>query len=399
MADYPTQGTKPWDEPLKAYIDDQDALKADETDLVAHTGDTDNPHSVTKTQVGLGNADNTSDVDKPVSTAVQEALDDKLGSDGGDVTGILNFPTENFDISNPPIRFKAPDTSDAASSKGNIIEWGGMMTGGDVLPYGIATQAYKDNPAATFVVPGAAGTPIYRKWAWAVTHYDSPISTGEDVHQHMNFETVKADWITAITRFQISFGEDIALVSFPNSNVKFYPDYNLQVGSDAAGAYIKHDTANSKIAISGNTPWNFIGSGGMRIGSSGAPAGRLHVERSDDANVLVLRNTLGSAPGAAILLIENGTAGATAIQTGLSAEGTKRFSMNTSGRMEWGSGSATRDVALYRKAADQLATDDTLFLGNQSAPATPTAGGVIYVESGALKYKGSSGTVTTLGAA
>ena len=34
-----------------------------------------------------------------------------------------------------------------------------------------------------------------------------------------------------------------------------------------------------------------------------------------------------------------------------------------------------------------------------SVPGTPSGGGVLYVESGALKYKGSSGTVTTLGAA
>lgn len=34
-----------------------------------------------------------------------------------------------------------------------------------------------------------------------------------------------------------------------------------------------------------------------------------------------------------------------------------------------------------------------------SVPGTPTGGGVLYVESGALKYKGSSGTVTILGAA
>ncbi|MDJ0631055.1 MAG: hypothetical protein QNJ44_22545 [Rhodobacter sp.] len=39
------------------------------TDLAAHEADTANPHSVTKAQVGLGNADNTSDADKPVSTA------------------------------------------------------------------------------------------------------------------------------------------------------------------------------------------------------------------------------------------------------------------------------------------------------------------------------------------
>ncbi len=42
----------------------------------------------------------------------------------------------------------------------------------------------------------------------------------------------------------------------------------------------------------------------------------------------------------------------------------------------------------------------SVFVANVSAaPATPTGGGVLYVQSGALKYKGSSGTVTTLGAA
>ena len=33
-----------------------------------------NPHNVTKSQVGLGNVDNTSDMDKPVSTAQAEAI-------------------------------------------------------------------------------------------------------------------------------------------------------------------------------------------------------------------------------------------------------------------------------------------------------------------------------------
>lgn len=45
--------------------------------LDAHEADTANPHSVTKAQVGLGNADNTSDANKPVSAATQIALDNK----------------------------------------------------------------------------------------------------------------------------------------------------------------------------------------------------------------------------------------------------------------------------------------------------------------------------------
>lgn len=59
-------------------------LKADGATLVslvdsiqAHASNTSNPHQVTKTQVGLGNVDNTSDANKPVSTAMQTALDAK----------------------------------------------------------------------------------------------------------------------------------------------------------------------------------------------------------------------------------------------------------------------------------------------------------------------------------
>lgn len=47
------------------------------TTLTSHTGNTSNPHGVTKAQVGLGNVDNTADSAKPVSTAQQTALDTK----------------------------------------------------------------------------------------------------------------------------------------------------------------------------------------------------------------------------------------------------------------------------------------------------------------------------------
>ena len=40
-----------------------------------HSVNKENPHNVTKKQVGLGNVDNTSDKDKPVSTAQKEAIE------------------------------------------------------------------------------------------------------------------------------------------------------------------------------------------------------------------------------------------------------------------------------------------------------------------------------------
>jgi len=50
------------------------------TNLINHLSNTSNPHNTTKTQVGLGNVDNTSDANKPVSTAQQTALDLKENS-------------------------------------------------------------------------------------------------------------------------------------------------------------------------------------------------------------------------------------------------------------------------------------------------------------------------------
>lgn len=58
-----------------------------QNNLNAHIADKSNPHEVTKQQVGLGNVDNTSDMNKPVSTAqasaigaVQSNLDDEISN-------------------------------------------------------------------------------------------------------------------------------------------------------------------------------------------------------------------------------------------------------------------------------------------------------------------------------
>lgn len=62
------------DLPIPNSVQDELDQKTDTTDFDAHINDTANPHEVTKAQVGLGNADNTSDVNKPVSTAQAAAI-------------------------------------------------------------------------------------------------------------------------------------------------------------------------------------------------------------------------------------------------------------------------------------------------------------------------------------
>ena len=72
-----------------AYVEISPSLALGETSASAYRGDrgkiaydhsqltSGNPHNVTKSDVGLSNCDNTSDANKPISTATQTALNDK----------------------------------------------------------------------------------------------------------------------------------------------------------------------------------------------------------------------------------------------------------------------------------------------------------------------------------
>lgn len=54
-----------------------------QTNLETHINNKSNPHEVTKDQVGLGNVDNTSDANKPISNATQTALNGKFSATDG----------------------------------------------------------------------------------------------------------------------------------------------------------------------------------------------------------------------------------------------------------------------------------------------------------------------------
>lgn len=80
---------------LKTYIDE--AVGNPDTDLTAletkinqHIANKSNPHAVTKAQVGLGNVNNTSDANKPVSTAQAAAIADAKAAGTAAQTSINN---------------------------------------------------------------------------------------------------------------------------------------------------------------------------------------------------------------------------------------------------------------------------------------------------------------------
>lgn len=73
----------------------QAALDTLNDSLNAHITDKTNPHSVNKAQVGLGNVDNTSDENKPISNATQNALDSKVDKVTGKSLSSNDFTDED----------------------------------------------------------------------------------------------------------------------------------------------------------------------------------------------------------------------------------------------------------------------------------------------------------------
>ena len=88
---------------VEKLISDETATRAQADTNVnnkvdSHIGNKSNPHAVTKAQVGLGNVNNTSDADKPVSTAQATAIADAKAAGTNAQT---NLTTHMQNMSNP----------------------------------------------------------------------------------------------------------------------------------------------------------------------------------------------------------------------------------------------------------------------------------------------------------
>ena len=68
---------------LKSQAEIDTTINNVQNNLTTHINNKANPHQVTKEQVGLSNVDNTSDANKPISTATQNALNDKFSATDG----------------------------------------------------------------------------------------------------------------------------------------------------------------------------------------------------------------------------------------------------------------------------------------------------------------------------
>ena len=480
MADYPTQGTKPWDEPLKAYIDDQDASKANEADLVEHIEDVSNPHAVTKAQLGLANVDNTADVSKPVSTAqaaavavVQADIDNHEAntSNPHSVTktqvGLSN--ADNTSDANKPV-----STAQAAADNLRVLKAGDTMTGdlliqssnvgggnttdsterldlqtyqravnpnhfGEVIRIGLKANdakgmiAWRDEYTPTGVV-----TP--RSVAWAGAHGLS--NDGLSWHNHWSVE-VPDETGALQTQFEIPFSPWDTVNGYGITSAQAYVR-SVAKHLFATGAYAEGSAGNNRdigfltgirsLDLTG-ARWvlraNSTAESGSNVGSDfqlvsytdagASPTSRLFVRRSNgQIGIAGQTNPQGDlhvgGSGTHTLLLDRaattnfatvawGTAAAQIWAGQLRNDSTNDFHLrnvsdgNTAILLE--KRATAPNISLLSATKSYGGGVGVLFVTNAStAPTTnPTGGGLLYVEAGALKYRGTSGTVTTLGAA
>ena len=116
--------------------------KANEAELSGHISDTSNPHNVTKEQLGLENVDNTSDIDKPISTAIQEALDGKAPTKHSSTTnayGVGNASNYGH------LKLSDSTTSTSSTSSGIAATPKAVKTISDTLSTVISDRQAADN--------------------------------------------------------------------------------------------------------------------------------------------------------------------------------------------------------------------------------------------------------------
>jgi hypothetical protein len=152
--------------------------------ITAHTANTSNPHGVTKAQVGLSNVDNTSDANKPVSTAQQTALDAKVNLSLVDAKGDLVVATGDNALTRLAVGTNGHVlTADSAQASG--VKWAAAAGGGGGIVAIRQQYVTSGNPT----IPSTGG-------AWQnLTGFQMaiPASVGDYVSIEASFLTAPSD--------------------------------------------------------------------------------------------------------------------------------------------------------------------------------------------------------------
>jgi hypothetical protein len=129
---------------------------------------------LTKTDVGLGNVDNTTDLGKPISTATQTALNGKLSLSGGAMTGALDLQTPTTDWNAVPKNYVDSGLSSAQTQlNGKVAKAGDTMTGN--LSFSVNNTGVNFAGGARIYDSGATATVMLANNAFRVYNLDGSV--------------------------------------------------------------------------------------------------------------------------------------------------------------------------------------------------------------------------------
>ncbi|MBA5222214.1 hypothetical protein [Streptomyces griseoaurantiacus] len=178
---------------------------------------------------------------------------------------------------------------------------------------------------------------------------------------------------------------------------------DINVATDLNGNYDKLDTFVGTTVCTSSTRPNAPYSGqsiyetdtGRFLVSNGTSPASGSWKDPLTATNSTLSSSGGTVTVPARLLSQRTSSTSTALDVQVSGDSVARFNVNQAGKLEWGSGSATRDTNLYRSGANVLATDDSLTVGG-GVTATGAVAGLnvpVYVYKAAATDRTSTTTL------
>lgn len=195
-------------------------INAVQTNLKTHINNKSNPHKVTKDQVGLGNVDNTSDANKPISTATQTALNGKFSATEGNnlkqivnnmpdyviTEGNLRHNSDNISLNLIQQNLKNSDDAGSISLKFNPVT---DSTAGIILPSdkskidkiitnGDGTKYLADNGQYKTVQGGSADIEAIKKYV------DDSITNARSVGYMMQLTEIDASGLDENTWYPVT---------------------------------------------------------------------------------------------------------------------------------------------------------------------------------------------------
>lgn len=195
-------------------------IDAVQTNLETHINNKSNPHEVNKAQVGLGNVDNTSDANKPISTATQNALNDKFSATEGNTLkqivndmpdlvvtgGSLRHNSDSVSLNLIQQNLKNPDDAGSFLLKFNSVT---DSTAGIILPSdkskidkiitnGDGTKYLADNGQYKTVQGGSADIEAIKKYV------DDSVTSARSIGYMMQLTEIDASGLDENTWYPVT---------------------------------------------------------------------------------------------------------------------------------------------------------------------------------------------------